>query len=52
MKWYRLVELLRGLEHLLVHLPRRLRGAEDELLDLLELVNTENAPGILKHQGL
>lgn len=42
-----LVELLRVRDHLVEHLPGA-RGVRDaELLDLLKLVHTENAPGVL-----
>lgn len=43
----RLVESLSNLEHLTVHLPRLGRVGDSELLDLLELVNTEDSPSIL-----
>eukprot|EP00760_Papus_ankaliazontas_P033449 PhM_4_TR6337/c0_g1_i2/m.52490 len=41
----RIVELLGRGDHLVVHLPRRVvaRGAHDELLDLVELMDAENA---------
>lgn len=41
-----LVELLRSTDHLVEELPALLGLAEDELLDLLELVDTEDTPGI------
>src|SRR5690606_19055195 len=44
---YRLVEGLGGLDHVLVLLPRLLRLGEAELLDLLELMDAEDAPGVL-----
>lgn len=42
----RLVKVLRVLNHVVKHLPRLLRLSQTELLNLLELVDTENTPGI------
>lgn len=40
-------ELLRSGDHLVVGLPGVFRSGEDELLYFLELVDSENAPGVL-----
>lgn len=42
----RLVELLGNAQKGLVHLPRLLGRGDDELLNLLELMHTEDTPGI------
>lgn len=43
---YALEELFRDLDHGFVHLPALLRGTDHKLLDLLKLVDAENAPHV------
>ena len=47
MQTYRLVELLRGGDHLVELLPGILRLGEHKLLNLLKLVHPEDAPRVL-----